>query len=143
MMSYLKKRVLLFLIASFLAVPMVNAQDVVIIANSDVPAASLAAADIQNIYLGNKTSWENGSKINFITMQEESIEDAFLKAYVGRSSAQYKTYWKKQVFTGKGKMPQSVGSDQEMVDLVSGTSGAIGYVSAGADRDNAKTISIQ
>lgn len=142
-MMYLKESILFFLFTAFFIVPSVSAQDVVIIANPDVPASSLSSEDIQKIFIGQKTEWENGSKIIFFTMGEATTNEAFLEKYVGKSSAQFNTFWKKQVFTGKGSMPKSSANDQEMVSNVTSQSGAIGYVSTGADLGSAKTISIQ
>ena len=124
-MQYLKNWVLFLLIAVFLVVPAVGAQDVVLIANADVPVDSLSASDVKNIFLGKKTSWDGGGSITFFTSDEAATHKAFLKGHVGKSANQFKTFWKKQVFTGKGKMPVSAANDQEMVSQVSGTGVAI------------------
>jgi ABC-type phosphate transport system substrate-binding protein len=140
---YQKVLVLFFLFAVFMVAPSVGAQDVLLIVNADVPGDSITASDVKNIFLCKKTDWGNGSKITFFTTEEDATLSVFLKDYVGKSSSQYRTFWKKQVFTGKGKMPQSSGNDNEMVELVSGTGGAIGFVLKGADLGNTKTLSIQ
>jgi ABC-type phosphate transport system substrate-binding protein len=132
-----------FLLAVFYDVSSVTAQDVVLIKNADVTISSLSPADVENIFLGKKTDWGNGSKIKFFINGETATHETFLKNYVGKSSSQFQTFWKKQVFTGKGQMPKSAGNDQEMVSNVTSTSGSIGYVSAGVDLGSAKTISVQ
>lgn len=142
-MLYVKKMALFFLLAVFIVASSANAQEVLLIANPDVPVDSLTAGDVKLIFLGNKTDWGNGNKITFFTAKEDAAQDAFLGAYVGKTSSQYNTYWKKQVFTGKGKTPQSAGSDQDMVGMVTSTGGAIGYISAGADPGSAKIISVK
>jgi ABC-type phosphate transport system substrate-binding protein len=131
------------LLMAFFSPALSLAADVVIVANENVPAASLAAKDVKQIFLGNKTSWDNGDKIVFVVQDRTDAADVFLKAYVKKSASQYDNYWKKQVFTGKGKAPQSFSSDQELVKFVSETPGAIGYVSSGATTENTKTISVQ
>ena len=132
-----------FLLVAAVAVSAATAQDLVLIANSDVPVDSISASDVEKIFLGKQTSWSNGSKIHFLTLKEPTTHETFLKSYVGKSPSQFKTFWKKQVFTGKGKMPKTAGSGQEMIDLVTKTSGAIGYVAAGTDLGGAKTLSVQ
>ena len=130
-------------ILAFLAPALSLASDVVIITNVSVPVSTLSAKDVKQIFLGSKTAWDNGDKIVFVVQDRTDASDTFLKTYVKKSSSQYNNYWKKQVFTGKGKAPQSFSSDQELVQFVSETAGAIGYVSSGADTGNTKTITAQ
>lgn len=142
-MRHLKEWGLFILFLFFLATPAVNAQDIMIITNSDVPTDSITVSDVKKIFLGQKSEWENGSGINFFTTGQTVTHKAFLKKFVRKSSSQYKIFWKKQVFSGKGEIPKSSGSDQEMVKLVASTNGSIGYVSAGADLGKVKTLSIK
>jgi ABC-type phosphate transport system substrate-binding protein len=138
------KAIIAFILFVAMLSPALSLADgVVIVANKDVPASSLAADNVKEIFLGKKTTWDNGDKIVFVVQDRTDACDAFLKAYVKKSASQYDNYWKKQVFTGKGKAPQSFSSDKELVDYVSNTPGAVGYVSSGADTGNTKTISVQ
>ncbi|MBW1940195.1 MAG: substrate-binding domain-containing protein [Deltaproteobacteria bacterium] len=115
--------------------------DVIIIGNKNVPASSLSKKDIQNIYLGRKTKWDNNQKIIFVTLKKGEVHKRFIKEYVGKTSAQYRNYWKKQVFTGKGKAPKCFDAEEKLVDYVANTEGAIGYISSGTNKDSVKTIS--
>ena len=134
--------IVIILFVALLLPTLSMADDVFIVANKDVPANSLAANDVKQIFLGNKTSWDNGDKIVFVVQDRTDAGDAFLKAYVQKSVSQYENYWKKQVFTGKGKAPQSFESDQAVVEFVAQTPGAVGYVSSGADTRNVKTVAV-
>jgi ABC-type phosphate transport system substrate-binding protein len=118
------------------------ADDVVVIVNPSVSETTLSNKDISNIYLGKKSSWGNGGKIKFVILTGD-IQVNFLKNYVGKTETQYNTFWKKQVFTGKGSPPQEFDSDKAMVEFAAQTIGAIGYVSAGTDVSKVKTITIQ
>lgn len=117
------------------------AGDVVIIKNKSVSDSTLSKDDLSKIYLGKKSSWSDGSRIRFVVL-EGSTHAAFLKNYVGKTESQFNTFWKKQVFTGKGSPPEEFNSDKAMVDFVAQTTGAIGYVSAGTDVSKVKTITI-
>lgn len=119
------------------------AVDVVIIANENVSASTLAKDDIKQIFLGKKTIWDNGSKIVFVVQKRTEVSEWFLKTYVMKNAYQYDIYWKKRVFTGRGKLPKSFSSDQEIVEFVSETPNAIGYVSTGTDTGKAKIITVQ
>ena len=119
------------------------AGEVVIIANEHVSASTLAKDDIKQIFLGKKTIWDNGSKIVFVVQKRTEVSEWFLKTYVMKNAYQYDIYWKKRVFTGRGKAPKSFSSDQEIVQFVSETPNAIGYVSTGTDTGKAKIITVQ
>ena len=119
------------------------ASDIVIVANENVPASSLAMDDIKQIFLGRKTTWDNGAKIIFVVQDGTDAGESFLKTYIRKNAYQYDIYWRKQVFTGRGKPPKSFSSDQELVQFVSQTPNAVGFVSTGTDIGKAKTIPVQ
>jgi ABC-type phosphate transport system substrate-binding protein len=134
--------IILAIVAMLSSPVLAVAEDVVIIANENVTAASLGADDIRHIFLGQKTSLDNGLKIMFVVQDRTKAGDAFLEKYLDKTASQYDLYWKKQVFSGKGKMPYSFSSNQELVDFVSRTPGAIGYVSSGTDTGSTKIITV-
>jgi len=104
-----------------------QAADVVIIGNKDIPESSLSKTDIQNIFLGKKTKL-GSTKIAFVILKSGDVHENFLKVYLSRTPAQYKKYWKKIVFTGKGKAPKSLKTEEALVEHVKNTEGAIGYI---------------
>ena len=115
--------------------------DVVVIANKNVPETSMSKERVKNIFLGKVVKWQDGSRIRFVTLKGDSHK-SFLKEYIGRSEAQYKTYWKKILFTGKGSMPKSFDTEQEMAQYVANTKGAIGYISKNTAAENVASISV-
>lgn len=143
MMLYLKTWVLFFMGAIFFIAPLVNAQDVVIIASPDVPVESISASELQSIFLGKKTTWKNGSKIIFFTLKDGDIHTVFLKNYVEKTASQYKNFWQHLVFSGKAKMPESVDNERQMVARISDATNAIGYVSTGVKLDKTKKILVK
>ncbi len=116
------------------------AGDLVIIANRSVPVSEMSKTDIQNIYLGKKKVWDNGMKVVVTALSDGDVADAFLKDYVKKNSNTFNTYWKKQVFTGGGKPPESFQKEKDLAEYVSTTKGAVGYVSSQSVSDNVKII---
>ena len=51
-----------------------------------------------------------------------------------------KSYWSKQIFTGKGTPPKEVGNDASVLDLVANNKNAIGYVDAAQVSDGVKVV---
>ena len=138
------RAIITFILILTILLPVVSlAGEIVIITNENVAVSTLDPKEVKQIFMGSKTTWDNGDKIIFVIQDKESISDPFLKTYTKKSVSQYKNYWKQQVFTGKGKAPQSFASEEEIVKFVSQTPGAIGYVSSGADKGNTKSITVQ
>jgi len=127
------------------AIPLVFSQaaagSVKVITSASTPVETLDENLIKNIFLGKTRSLPNGDHAQFVVLGSGDAHDSFLAAYVKKSSSQFKTYWKKQVFTGKGKNPKSFPSEAEIVSYVTKNPGTIGYVSAGTDIAGAKVLS--
>lgn len=117
--------------------------NVVLIGNTSIPVSALNQTDINNIFLGGKNTWDDGSKVIFVIQKHSACHDIFLKNYINKTPSQFSSYWKKQVFTGKGFAPRSLDNDQEMIKFVSKTKGAIGYVSSDTGLDNVKVITVK
>ncbi|MBU1170747.1 MAG: substrate-binding domain-containing protein [Proteobacteria bacterium] len=118
------------------------ADDLIVIGNRSVPASELSPTDIQNIYLGKKKMWDNGVKVEVATLGGGELTDRFLKAYVKKNSSMYNKYWKKQVFTGGGKPPVTFEREKDLVEYVSKTKGAVGYVTSQSYTDSVKILAV-
>jgi ABC-type phosphate transport system substrate-binding protein len=119
------------------------AGDIVIIGNKSVVESKINKQDLKNIFLGKKTTWSDNKKIVFVTQDNAGVSDQFLSEYVNKSVSQFSSYWKEKVFTGQGTPPKSFASDKELVQFVSQTEGAIGYVSSGEGLDNVKKLTAE
>lgn len=112
---------------------------VVIIGHQDVQD-TLTQDEVKQIFLGRKTRWADDSKIVFVIYSEKEVYSAFLKDFVDKTIFQYTNYWKKQVFTGKGRMPKSFKTCEEVMEFVSATDGSISFVLADDVDTNLVTI---
>jgi len=108
------------------------AADYVLITDNTNPVSELTAKDVKSIFLGKKTVWGDGSHITVFTYTDSSVNDAFMKEMVRKTSQQYITYWKKSLFTGTGLPPMNFDSDEEVKAAVAAKPGSIGYISASA-----------
>jgi ABC-type phosphate transport system substrate-binding protein len=140
----LPKAIIALALLFALSVPVVSmAEGVLIIANESTAVSSLDRDDVKQIFLGRKTTWDDDTKITFVVQDRTKAGDAFLKAYLQKTASQYDNYWKKQVFTGQGRAPYSFSSNQELVEFVSQTPGAIGYVSKTTNTEGTKIITVR
>lgn len=133
----------LFLFQPVSAEEMLGVDDIVFICNRDVFHNSLSKSDIQKIFLGKKTTWDDRKDLIVFTMKPSELHSVFLREYIGRSQQQYKNYWKQLLFIGKGTPPRSFKSEAGIIEKVKNTSGAIAYVSKNADISSVKKINIE
>ena len=117
------------------------AADVKVIANPNVKGDSISTRELKSLYLEEKSSL-NGTHVELVTEKGGPVHEAFLRDYLGQSDDELQKYYQTLVFTGKGLMPKSVGSDAEVVAYVAKTRGAIGYVGGSASMEGVKTLAI-
>ena len=104
-------------------------------------AATLSEGDIAKIYLGKSKKFPGGETALALDKPAgEANRVAFIKNVVGKSETQYKSYWSRLIFTGKGVPPKIISSDAEVVNLVSRNPDMIGFVDASSVSDGVKVI---
>jgi ABC-type phosphate transport system substrate-binding protein len=113
----------------------------VVIANQDVPLDSINAAALKDIYNGRTTYWEGGQSVVIAVLSERT--DAALKAISGMDASQFRTFWQRMVFSGRGKQPKKADDASSLVALVASTRGAIALVPADADLKGVKTLEVK
>lgn len=101
-------------------------EDIVLVGHQDI-TDSLTKEEVKQIFLGRKTRWTDDTKITFVIFNDKEIYETFLKTYVRKTPFQYKNYWKKQVFTGKGRMPKFFKHSEDLINFLSQTEGAISF----------------
>jgi hypothetical protein len=138
----MKKVLFLVLACAALGASAAQAQ-VQVIANPSVAASAVTADELKSVFLGAKNALADGSAAEPVLAQAGAAHDAFLTQYVGKSDQALRNSWKSLVFTGKGSMPKSFGTDAEIVAYVAKTKGAIGYVGASSDVGSAKKIAVK
>lgn len=117
--------------------------DIIIITNNNVAEDELSRKELKEIYLGSRIKWGDNKAVHFVISGDDSMHSEFLKTYIKRSSSQYKSHWKKMVFTGKGQKPKSFKTKEELIEYVSKTDGAIGYIDDKTVAVNVKSIKLQ
>jgi len=117
------------------------AADFKVVANPSVKASQISIDDLKGVFLATKTSLD-GTQVEPVLAKTGTAHDAFLKD-LGKSDAALSTYYRSLVFTGKAAMPKMCATDAEVIDYVSKTKGAIGYVSAAANASGTKTLDLK
>ncbi len=113
-----------------------------VILNGASAVAGLSEDDLKDYYLGKKSSWPDGSKVVVVVLKEGASHENLLSK-LGKSNSQFTTGWKKLVFTGKGAMPEQVGSEDDLVAFVAKTPGSIGFVDAAKAKEGVKAVPVK
>lgn len=114
----------------------------VVIANPDLSVDSIESKDLERIYLGKKTRWEDGTSIVTVMLKGGTVHDEFIEDYVDRSVQRFATYWRQMVFTGKGVPPRSFVLETDLVAFVAKTPGSLGFASVGTDMAGVKVLKV-
>lgn len=140
--------VVLLVLAGILSTPGATQADlagqVKIIVNPSVEITELQRDDLARIYLGKKTLWDSGSRIQPSLLNEKStVTKEFLETGLRKTVRQYRAYWKRRLFSGGGAAPKTFRSSTQVVDYVASTEGGIGVVEDAIEDDRVKVLSIK
>lgn len=106
-------------------------------ANTDQINAKL----IKRIYLGKIKAFPNGKKIKVLTLKDGTPEtEVFRQSALKKSNSQFKSYWSKLAFTGKGTPPKEVNSAADMINAVKADASAIGFIDSAAVTGDVKVV---
>lgn len=119
MQQHLNRALLVILCAAGLAG---TAQAQVVICH---PSASLSAADVKDIFLGDK---QLAGSTKLVPVDNSSAQEAFLAKFIHIEATKYANAWTKKTFREGITAPPVKGSDAEVIEFVKRTPGAVGYV---------------
>lgn len=102
----------------------------VVIANKDVPVDSISAAALKDIYTGKTAYWEGGQSVVIAVLTGNT--NSALKEVSGMDASQFRTFWQRLVFSGRGQLPRKAEDADSLVALVASTRGAIALAPADA-----------
>jgi len=114
-----------------------------VIANPSVAANAISADDLRDVFLQEKSTLSDGSRVAPVLAKGGPAHETFVKQFLGKTSDTLQTYYRSLVFTGKGSMPKMLNTDTEMVSYIAKTKGAIGYVNADASLEGVKTLEVK
>lgn len=121
-----------------------RAQDVIVVANKSVKSSDVSADELKDVFSGDKSSLKDGSHVTPVTLKGGAVHEAFLKKFVGKNDAAFRTAWRSLVFTGQGSMPKTFDTEAALLEYVAATPGAIGYASGGAaTHEGVKTLAVR
>ena len=115
-----------------------------VIVSTDVEVTAISQAEIARIYLGKKTFWDSGARIQPSLLDEKSpLTESFLEENLKKTVRQFRAYWKRHLFSGQGTAPKTFASSKQVADFVAANPGSIGIVDGSYSDDRVKFIELQ
>lgn len=99
--------------------------EIVIIASPGVDK-KLTRSQVQKLFLGKGSN----ELVPVDIKSSNAVSKEFASKVLRKNSAQLKSYWSRLIFTGKGKPPKILASEDAVIKHVRSSRNAIGYVSA-------------
>jgi ABC-type phosphate transport system substrate-binding protein len=114
------------------------------IVHADVKAQFLNINTARSIFGMRQAVWPDGTPVRVFVMPEHySLHAVFCRDILNVYPYQLHQSWNRLVYSGAGQAPMEVASEQEMVEKVSQTPGAIGYVNKVISNDPVHAISLR
>ncbi|MEW5786265.1 MAG: hypothetical protein AB1899_00285 [Pseudomonadota bacterium] len=115
-----------------------------IIANRSVAVSSLSLASARAVFGMRQVKWPDGSPIRvFVLPDDHPAHGAACKERLNLFPYQLRQSWDRQVYSGMAQAPSEVASEEELLNKVATTPGAIGYVRKVKGNDPVKILSIE
>ena len=100
-----------------------------VITHSEVKDTSLTSLQLRRIFTMRQSRWSDNTPISiFVLPSQHDIHQRFSKEHLKIFSYQLNRIWHKLTYSGLGVAPTIVQSEQELVQAVINTPGAIGYL---------------
>ena len=138
--------VILTVIAS--AIPAIAAgQDFTVVINVANSTTSISKDNLSKCFMkqANTYTWISGQTVVPVDQAASSdTRKVFSKEIHGRDVSAVKSFWQRQIFSGRQVPPPEKASDEEVLAFVRANPGAVGYVSSSADiGSGVKVLEIQ
>jgi len=116
--------------------------DVAVIVNPAYAATSATTGELSKVFLGKANALGGGGALVPVDQPEgNATRVSFYEKVCNKNAAQLNAYWSRLIFTGQGQPPKVVdGGDAAVVDAVSKSADAIGYVSSTAVTASVKVL---
>ncbi|MFT5592613.1 MAG: ABC-type phosphate transport system substrate-binding protein [Oceanicoccus sp.] len=125
----------------FVLLSQVAQGEIAVVVHPSNSASTLDAATIQLLFLGKLNAFPDGQKSIPLSLSDSHpIRLEFNSSVLKKTEGQYKAFWSKMMFTGKGIPPKEQPSGKEILDLVSKNPNMIGYMDASEVDGSVKVV---
>lgn len=113
----------------------------IIVNKGSVARNSISLKEVRAIYSMRLRKWPDGVPVSVFVLPEGSeAHSEFCKNTLRIFPHQLKAAWERLVYSGTGAGPVVVRSEQEMIEAVAATPGAIGYIEKSTERADVQIL---
>lgn len=117
---------------------------ILVIANPDSNTDQITESNLRSIFAMRNRIWSTGDTVKvFVLPDDHPAHVLFAKNILHTFPYNLRRIWDRRVYSGVGQSPTVVSSEEEMIEKVSSTPNAIGYVSKRAYKDGAKVLELK
>jgi ABC-type phosphate transport system substrate-binding protein len=134
-MRFEKTAIIVILVVLVWTVPAVAAgQGFKVVVNEANASDTISKQQLSSIFMKETATWNSGQVVMPVDqVASSSTRNGFSKVIFGRDANAIKSYWQRQIFSGRGVPPPEKASDDDVLAFVREHPGAIGYVASNAD----------
>lgn len=112
-----------------------------LIIHPDSPSDEITKSRLSQILLKKTPTWPEGHRAFPVDLEgNSSVREALSREIHGRSSASIKSFWQRQIFSGRSVPPPELATDQAVMQYVRRQPGAVGYVSPNVPLDGVREL---
>ena len=114
-----------------------------IVANANVGFDQMSVTNFRKVYLKKVPVLPDGEAAYVVGLEEGDARKDIVKNVLRRSESSLNAYWSRLIFSGRTSMPRLFETDQQLLEFVAKTPGAIGFTNAGVELiDGVKAIEL-
>jgi ABC-type phosphate transport system substrate-binding protein len=102
---------------------------VAVVAHPSVPAKTIDSSTLLDIYAGDIKTWVGGEPIVLLDLKAKTPVKVAFYEFLGMSPSRMKSIWMKNMLAGEGSPPETIETDELILQRIASTPGAIGYAS--------------
>ncbi len=89
-------------------------------------------------------NWPDGTLVKvFVLPDNHDLHSRFANEVLGLYPYQLRRVWDRQIFSGTGQAPITASSEQEILDRIAATPGAIGYTETLFDNPRIRVLEVR
>ncbi|MEO2005061.1 MAG: hypothetical protein ABGY41_13290 [Candidatus Poribacteria bacterium] len=102
-----------------------------LIVNDENDLEEISPDDLAQVFLGKVTLWDDNTRIRPAMLpDDDDVTRDFASVIVERTARQFRNYWRKRLFAGRGAGPKTFRSTAKVIQFVIEYPGAIGVITA-------------
>ncbi|MCG8607413.1 hypothetical protein MJD09_20830 [bacterium] len=107
-----------------------------------MPADSISKNTLLDFYSRDIKKWPDGKPVIVKDLKPKSEVKKLFYDYLGKSPSRMKSIWMKKMLSGESDPPEAVKTEEEMIQKIASTPGALGFVHAWKVNNKVKTLLI-